>query len=378
MKITEVSTTVYRIPPTVSWEDATHIVSGLEFIIVKIKTNTGLIGTGLSYTVGIGGSAIKALIDDYIVNMVIGKDPCNIEEIWNDLFRQLHRCGTGGINSLALAAIDVGLWDILGKYYDKPLYKLIGGARDRIPAYGSGIDFNLSLNELLELVDGYVIQGYQTVKIKIGKDHPEEDVERIIKVKERLGPARRLLVDANQKWNAAEAIQVFRDLDQYQLGWIEEPISSEDIEGHTRLRRSMTTPLAIGESLYNKYQFLDYLKAGAVDIVQADVARVGGITEWIKIAHLADAWHRPMAPHFLMELSVHLLCGVPNGLILENVSGGSLSEMGVLEVPFTAKNGFCVPPDDPGHGIRLNDAALEPFRFDAQKLKNANFRSNKL
>jgi L-alanine-DL-glutamate epimerase-like enolase superfamily enzyme len=358
------------------WIDSTHVVSGIEFIEIRIKTDNGLEGIGISYTVGVGGTAIKSLIDDYVINSLIGRDPIRYEEIWQDLSGQLHRCGDG-ITSLALAAVDVGIWDILGKYYKQPLYKLLGGARDKIVAYASGIDFDMDLPTLLNFMKEHKDQGYSFVKMKIGKDDFAEDIERISRVKEIVGPQITVFADANQKWTGYQAIKYGAQLDKLGLGWIEEPIENTDVEGHMRLKAATTTPVAIGESLYTKYQFLDYLKQGAVDFIQADVARVGGITEWVKIAHLAEAWHRPVAPHFLMELSVHLLCGVSNGYILENVKGGSLTELGLLEVPVLVKDGYCRPSEEPGHGIRLNRAELDKYLVTPETLRKMNVRSKK-
>ncbi len=308
--------------------------------------------------------------------MLIGKDPRNIEANWNFLNKQIHRCGTGGINTFALASIDIALWDILGKYHQQPLYQLLGGAREEIPAYGSGIDYSYSYDSLFEMIDEFIEGGYETVKIKVGYDHIEDDIERIRRVKERIGN-RKLLVDINQKWDSHHAIQAASTFDQFLLGWIEEPISADDIEGHSKIKRSIKTPLAIGESLYTKYQFAQYLKADAVDIVQADVGRVGGITEWMKIAHLADSFFRPVAPHYLMEISVSLLCAVPNGLILENVKGGSLTEMGILEVPIKVENGKAKPPQIPGHGIVINKKKIKEYRVSSCSLREINLKSSK-
>jgi L-alanine-DL-glutamate epimerase-like enolase superfamily enzyme len=376
MKIEHVEAITYRIPPSVPWEDATHVVKGLEFVVTTVKTDNGFTGVGFSYTTGVGGTSIETLVNDYLANMLVGKDPRNIEAIWTFLYNQVHRCGTGGINTFAIASIDIALWDILGKFYNQPLYRLLGGAREEIVAYGSGIDYSYSYEQLFEMIDEYIEKGYQTIKIKVGYDRIEDDIERIRRVKERIG-TRRLLVDINQKWNAHHAVQACAQYDPFLLGWIEEPLSADDIEGHARLKRSMKTPLAIGESLYTKYQFADYLKNDAVDIIQADVGRVGGITEWIKIAHLADSYFRPVAPHFLMELSVSLLCAVPNGMILENVKGGSLNEMGVLQHPIIVENGVAKPPQIPGHGVIFDDKKLSPYRVDRLALRQLDLRSSK-
>jgi L-alanine-DL-glutamate epimerase-like enolase superfamily enzyme len=371
MKISEVTTTAYRIPPSVPWEDATNKVNGLELIMVEVHTNTGLVGTGISYTVDIGGTAIKALIEDYLAILIIGMDPFNYEEIWSKLQRQSRRLGLG-VNSMAIAAIDIAIWDLMGKYYKQPLYKLLGGARSRIVTYISEINLSSTdtIEDLLDRVKGYMEEGYRTVKIKIGKPDIEEDIERIMKVQERLGKNGKVLVDLNQKWSASEALTNGARLDGLNLGWIEEPILYHDIQGYSQLKRALKTPIALGESLYSKYQFLDYLKADAVDIVQADVAFVGGITEWLKIAHLSSAFGKLVAPHFMMELSLHLLCGVPNSYMLENVIGGSLTELGILETPITITNAMGMPSELPGHGIIFNKSALSQHTLTSDSIRS--------
>jgi len=372
MKISNIQTNAYRLPPSSPWEDATNKVSGLEFIIVEVSTDTGLVGTGISYTVDIGGTAIKTLVEDYLAPLAIGMNPLHYEQIWQHLQRQSRRLGLG-VNSMAIAAIDIAIWDLMGKHYRQPLYKLLGGARDRIPAYISEINLSGTdtVDDLLDRVDSYIAQGYRTVKMKIGKPDFEEDIERIAKVQERLGPGGTLLVDLNQKWSAAEAIQKCARLDAFNLGWIEEPMPYQDINGHAQLKKAVRTPIALGESMYSKQQFLEYLKADAVDIVQADVAFVGGITEWLKIAHLANAFGKPVAPHYMMELSLHMLCGVTNSYMLENVVGGSFTELGLLEAPIAVQNGAGIPSSLPGHGIVFNPSALEPHLLRSSDLRGS-------
>jgi L-alanine-DL-glutamate epimerase-like enolase superfamily enzyme len=372
MKIESVTVHACRLPPSSPWEDATNRVQALEIIFVELRTSTGLTGTGVSYTVDIGGTVIKALIEDYLAALVVGMDALNYERIWTKLTRQSRRLGLG-VNSMAVAAIDIAVWDLIAKHYDQPLYKVLGGARDRIPAYVSEINLAASdtVEDLLRRVDDYMSRGYNAVKIKIGKDDPAEDIERIVKVKERLGSRGILLVDLNQKWGASEAIAKAAQLDGLGLGWIEEPMLYSDIPGHTALKRAIKTPIALGESLYSKYQFLDYLRADAVDVVQADVAFVGGITEWLKIAHLAHAFGRPVAPHFMMELSLHLLCGIQNSFMLEDVVGGSLTELGLIERPIEVVNGVGIPSGAPGHGIVLDLSAIRDAQLSSEVVKGA-------
>lgn len=364
MRIEQVSCRGYRIPPSVPWEDATNKVNWLEFIVVELQTDTGIIGTGISYSVDVGGTAITSLINDYLSHLVVGMNPLHYEEIWHKLQRQSRRIGIG-VNSMAIAAIDIAVWDIMGKHYNVPLYKLLGGSRDRIPAYISEVILSPddTVDDLLGRVDHYMERGYRTVKIKIGRPDFEEDLERIVKVKERLGPGGTVLVDLNQKFSSAEALAKCAKLDHLNLGWIEEPMLYHDVQAHSRLKQSIVTPLALGESLHSKHQVLEYLKADAVDFVQADVAFVGGITEWLKIAHLANVFGKPVAPHYMMEISLQLLCGVQNAFMLENVVGGSFSELGLLETPITVEGGVGVPPDRPGHGIQFLPSELAKYEI---------------
>jgi len=326
-----------------------------------IETDAGITGTGWTYTLGMGGSAIREIINSYLAPILIGSDPHDVERIWNRCWHELHANGSGGFTTLAIAPIDIALYDILAKKADVPLYKLLGGFRDSIPAYGSGINMHLDGDPLLEHMNEYIERGFRAVKMKIGRENPEEDVERVASVRKLIGPNIKLLLDANQKWTSGDAIRRLAMLEPYDIFWLEEPILADDIPGHSRLRQSARTSIALGETLFTRYQFADYIRADAVDIVQADLPRVGGFTEWMKIAKLAESHHLPVAPHFCMELSVHGLCAVPNGLILEDVQGGSLTELGLLAEPYVVKDGVAVPPERAGHGILFDEKALATY-----------------
>jgi L-alanine-DL-glutamate epimerase-like enolase superfamily enzyme len=372
MKIESITSSVHRLPPASPWEDATNKVQALEFVVVEVTTDTGITGTGFSYSVDIGGTAIRTLIDDYLANLTVGMDPLAYEQLWSRLSNQSRRLGLG-VNSMAIAAIDVAVWDIIGKHRGEPLHRLLGGARDSIPAYISEI--NLAATDTVEDLQArardYRERGYRAVKIKIGRPELEEDLERLTKIREVLPSDVRLMVDLNQKWSAAQAIQAAGRLEGFNLAWIEEPLLYHDVQGHADLKRSTKTPIALGESLYSKYQFLNYLRAGAVDIVQADVAFVGGITEWLKVAHMAGSFGKPIAPHYMMELSLPLLCAVPNGFMLEDVVGGSLTELGLLEHPIATREGVGTPLDVPGHGIVFNKTALDASRTTSEQVRQS-------
>ncbi len=224
-------------------------------------------------------------------------------------------------------------------------------------AYASGINLNKSLDELLDQVRGWKRAGFTAFKVKVGKPDIEEDVERLTKVKELTGRLP-LMVDANQGWDigkAARAIGAYAPLDPH---WIEEPLLCDDVDGHAKLRRLVRSPIAIGENVYTIQQFNQYLAVGACDFVQADICRVGGITPYLEIAALARAWNVPLAPHFMMELTGQVLCCLPNAHILENIDGGSLTDLGALAEPIRIVDGYFTPTAKIGHGIEFDRAAL--------------------
>ncbi|MBP1932573.1 mandelate racemase/muconate lactonizing enzyme family protein [Ammoniphilus resinae] len=361
MRITSIESKLYRVPPTIHLQDSIQRISTWEWVITTIETDAGITGTGWTYTLGMGGSAIREIINSYLAPILIGSDPHDVERIWNRCWHELHANGSGGFTTLAIAPIDIALYDILAKKADVPLYKLLGGFRDSIPAYGSGINMHLDGDPLLEHMNEYIERGFRAVKMKIGRENPEEDVERVASVRKLIGPNIKLLLDANQKWTSGDAVRRLSMLEPYDIFWLEEPIIADDIPGHSRLRQSAKTSIALGETLFTRYQFADYIRADAVDIVQADLPRVGGFTEWMKIAKLAESHHLPVAPHFCMELSVHGLCAVPNGLILEDVQGGSLTELGLLAEPYVVRDGVAVPPERAGHGIVFDEKALAAY-----------------
>lgn len=357
MKITSVETGLYRVPLREPLVDATIRLTEWELVIARVRTDNHRTGVGWCYTLGSGGTAIKALIQEALTPLVLGEDPFHVERIAAKLWWGISRLGTG-LTTLAIAPLDIAIWDLIGKAVGRPLYEILGGCRERIPVYGSGVNLHLEMDALLKQIQGYLDQGYKAVKMKVGKDDPEEDGERVKAVRQLIGPRIALMVDANLKWTVAEAVKRATLLEPFHLAWLEEPLPPEDVAGHARLRSAVNIPIAVGETLFTKHRFAEYLRNEAVDIIQADVVRVGGITEWVKIAHLADAWGIPMAPHGVYELSVSLLCAAPNALIAEMITGGSLTELGLLREPILPQEGFGTPPKKPGHGVEFDENAL--------------------
>jgi L-alanine-DL-glutamate epimerase-like enolase superfamily enzyme len=359
MRITHVQATVYDVPlPGKEFTDAIHRLSRLEVVVARVGTDEGLEGTGWTYTIGTGGTALKALIEDSLAPLIVGEDPGNVERLWDRMWRAVHGIGSSGATMLAIAAVDIALWDVLGKVRGLPLFRLLGGHSDRSPIYGSGINLYYTMDELLEQMKGFLELKVHGVKIKVGRPDVGEDLERLRAVRDLIGPSMPLMVDANQGWTVGEAINRARAMDEFSLFWLEEPILADDHIGYETLARSVNIPLAAGETHYTRYQFADLMHRRAISFVQADVHRCGGVTEWMKIAKMAEAYNLPMAPHGPDEVHTHLVCAVPNGHIIEHVRGDA-GGLGWVANPLKSVDGYFAPHDAPGHGIQLNKELLD-------------------
>src|SRR6266481_1047576 len=300
------------VPKTVR-TDAIQSFATQETPMVRIHTTDGIIGTGYSYTIGTGGSSVVALLRDHLAPRLLGRDPLDIEAIWKSLFFATHATAVGAITSLALAAIDTALWDVKCLAAGRPLWKEAGGAQSSVPVYSTeGGWLHVEPQALVDDALAVRAQGFGGAKIKVGRPHVSEDIARLSAVREAIGPGFEIMVDANQAFTVGEAIRRARLYEPLDLAWFEEPLPAEDLGGHIRLAASTSLPIAVGESIYHPSHFREYLQRDACSIVQADVARIGGITPWLKVAHLAETFNVPICPHFLMELHVSLCAAVPN------------------------------------------------------------------
>ncbi len=345
-----VSVDVWRIdlPPPVPRSDAIQSFVVQETPMVRIRCDDGTEGVGYSYTIGTGGSSVVALIADHLAPRLIGRDPACIESIWRDLLFATHATSVGAITSLALAAIDTALWDWRGRRDGQPLWKAAGGAKPLTPVYTTeGGWLHLSTEAIVRETVAAKETGFLGAKIKVGLPRVADDAARLSAVREAVGDGFEIMVDANQCFTLAEALRRAAAYEALGIAWFEEPLPADDLTGHARLAASTSVPIAVGESLYSPAQFAAYIQQGACSIVQVDVARIGGITPWLKVAHLAECHNLAVAPHFLMELHASLTAAVPSAAWVEYIP--QLDAVAASRLAIDA--GHAVAPDTPGLGI---------------------------
>jgi len=342
--------------PKVRRTDAIQAFVTQETPIVRITCDDGVEGVGYTYTIGTGGSSVVALLRDHLAPKLIGRDPDCIEAIWKDLFFHTHATAVGAITALSLAAIDTALWDLRCKRTKLPLWKAAGGAQLKVPVYTTeGGWLHLPTESLVAQTLEAKAQGFRGAKLKVGKPHVSEDVARLAAVREAVGGAFEIMVDANQCFNVSEAIRRARAFEPFGLAWLEEPLPAEDLAGHIELAAHTAIPIAVGESIYHPSHFREYLERDACSIVQVDCARIGGITPWLKVAHLAETFNVAVCPHFLMELHVSLTAAAPNAAWVEYIP--QLDDITTSRLAIG--EGFALAPSSPGLGIDWDFAAID-------------------
>ena len=300
-----------------------------------------------------------ALFQDDLAPAVVNEDPLDHESLGHKLYWKTQSIGRGGLVTQAISAIDLAVWDIKGKACGQPLYKLFGGLRESAPLYGSdGGWMNMSVAEILAAANEYLDEGMKGIKLKVGHDDPAIDLRRVREIRTSLGDDVWIAVDANQKWDFPTALRMGREFEQLGCAWLEEPMICEDPAGHARLAQKLDIPIALGETLGSRFEFDLFLRAHAVDVVQPDITRVGGITEFLKIVAMCGAAHRTVEPHLMMESSVHLACGLPGVVGLEYMPWltAAFAEQPRIE------NGHMLAPDAPGLGLELAAQAVKKFR----------------
>jgi len=360
MKITHATTRILRTPAD------NPLVVGLpapsdtrEFVTLELGTDQGLVGIGVTFFGGALTAALRAAVDG-LAALCIGDDPTRVEAVAAKCRRAAGSSGPGGIFSLALAALDMACWDLKGKAVGQSVCALLGGLRERVPTYASGalmrphpVDYLAKAGPRLRDM------GFRQMKMQCGSEPTvAASVERVRVMRESIGPDVDLMCDVNQLWSVNEAIEIGRRVEPYHLFWLEDPTAHDDFAGLARIADALTTPIAAGEYHYGIVPFRHMLEARSIDIVIIDLLRAGGITPWMKIAGMAEAFNLPVVSHLVPEIHVHLIAAIPNGLTVEYMPW----TLALFEETPALENGQLVVPKKPGLGLAFDKAGISRYQ----------------
>jgi L-alanine-DL-glutamate epimerase-like enolase superfamily enzyme len=329
-------------------------------VVATLATDAGL--TGLGYTLAFGGGgaeAIQVYLETRLKPLLLGEDPRFVERLWQRLFRADRGIRRHGVAAYALSALDIGLWDLVGRAAGQPLYRLWGALTDRVPAYGSGGWARYRVADLVAEAERYCGLGFTHYKLKIHDSDPRVNRERVLAVRRALGDGVRLMVDVNQKLDVPGAIAQARLLEDLDLVWYEEPVLADDLAGCAEVAREIRIPVATGENHYTRWEFRDLCERRAARYLMPDVARANGFSETLRIARLAAAYPVRVSPHVVHELSIHVLGALDNGFLAEYMEWAPPDLF--AEWP-RIEGGLLVIPERPGHGLSLAPGALDRYR----------------
>jgi L-alanine-DL-glutamate epimerase-like enolase superfamily enzyme len=362
VRIEKLDVSTFEIPLEAAESDGT--LSWDSTVAVTVRP-TAAGHTGLGYTYGSGACA--TLIREHLAGIVTGSDPFDVPGTWERMVRAIRNLGRPGIASMAISAVDTALWDLKARVLEVPLFQLLGAVRDQVPVYGSGGFCSMSEEELKDQLGGWVQgQGIPRVKMKIadrwGRD-PGRDVERVALAREAVGPDAEVMVDANGGYTRKQAVRVAHELESLGVTWFEEPVSSDDLEGLGEIRAMTRIDVAAGEYGYRIMDFRDLIPV--VDVLQPDVGRCGGITEWARVAALCAAHSMEVSSHTAQSLSAHPACAIPNVRHAEYFADHARAERILFDGVLEPSGGALRPdPSRPGNGLELKEADVERYRRD--------------
>ncbi|NQX36968.1 mandelate racemase/muconate lactonizing enzyme family protein [Herbiconiux sp. VKM Ac-2851] len=359
-RIESLATRLIRVPLQRPWGPGVTSISIVETVV---RDTDGAQGFGFSWTPSIGAEAAQALLDNDIARFAVGRDT-DPEALWPELWAHLHEAGSGGLTTIALAGLDLALWDLAGRRAGRSLTALLRDAPgdDEPPidpeVYGSGVNLHYPLAELVAQAERWVAAGFGAVKMKVGSPELADDIARVRAVREVIGPDRRLMIDANQRWDLERAVRALDALAEFDLRWIEEPLRADDLPAHEALRARTAVPIALGENVHTRYRVEEFLRAGVVDVLQPNAVRVGGVTPFRQIAALARTHGVEVAPHLLLELSGQLAAAFPRTAsrpLVEAVEDAGFEHLGILAEPspVVVDGDRMHVTDHPGLGLRF-------------------------
>ncbi len=362
MKITHVQSQIIRLPAEEPLADGPAAPGTTrDFVTLRLGTDAGIEGIGMTFFGGALTGTLKSAIDE-LGALTVGEDPLCVEAIVHKLrVAAGNSAGPGGIFTLALSAIDIALWDIKGKFFELPLARLLGGFRDRVPTYASGaLMRHFPLDHTVKAAETLIAKGFRQMKTQLalpGDTNPAREVDHIRRVREAVGPNIDLMCDINQRWSVHQAIDIGRRIEDVGLFWLEDVTAHDDYQGLARVTEALATPVAGGEYVYGIATFRQMLEARSVDIVMIDVLRAGGITQWMKIAGMAEAFNLPVVNHLYPEVSVHLVSAIPHGLTVEYMPWS----LRMFKEGPAIEKGQLVVPSKPGLGLEFDPETFKRY-----------------
>jgi L-alanine-DL-glutamate epimerase-like enolase superfamily enzyme len=360
MKITALRCLQVEIPLEKPIRTAIHDVKSVGCVLVYLDSDEGLCGEAYNFTMNaVRLDVLQAMIESF-KPYVIGRDPRNVEGLWDDLWRDINFFGHKGISIFALSTIDTACWDLAGKAAGQPLHKLFGACRDAVDVYASGgLWLSLSVDELVAEARAFLADGFRAMKIRVGRKSIDEDVERVAAVREAIGADVVLMADANQGFTADHAIRLGRRLEAYGLRWFEEPVPAWDLKGHAAVVAALDTPIASGETEYTRYGMRDMLEAKAADILMPDLQRIGGLSEMRRVANLAASFDVPISTHIFTEQSLCIAGSAVNCIYLEHMPWFE----SLYRERMRLIDGRMAMPEGPGTGFTFDPDAVDRYRI---------------
>ena len=362
MKVTGIRANIVALPADEPLAGAAENPNGTRPIVtLEVETDDGVVGVGATYFGGALTGSLKRAVEE-LGALCVGEDPVRVEMVAAKLRAAAGSAGPGGIFNLAHSAIDTALWDLRAKAMGLPLWKLLGGARDRVPTYASGaLMRGLSLDRVVKAAATLKDKGWREMKTQLalpGETTLAKEVERMRRVREAIGPDIKLMCDINQRWRPEQAIDIGHRVADVGLFWLEDVTTADDFSGLARVNAALSTPIAGGEYVWGIVPFRQMIEARSVDYVMIDLCRVGGVTQWMKVAGMAEAFNLPVVSHVIPEMHLHLIAAVPNGLTVEYMPW----MLKLYQETPAIEQGQLVLPTTPGLGLTFDEKQVAAYR----------------